>query len=477
MAIAPESNADDRSACALSAYYARLLQGIIEGRRFVLAVGPPAVAASWASSLTSFGSMPSFAIVPTLPTEPQLREVRHIQSWAKACGNANDTPLGVWRWSRGLQSLPESALIALSQFDQGGSARVILNELLPNLVVAHRLRYGGDPSRWRLLENKLDSDALWSAAGVSHESGRVVAIKDLVHEHRVLKEAAGEVWSSERPGVYSFGGAMVRHVRDIRAAASAQRYFARHGCTHVKISRYYSGVPFGIHGFVSGQGIAIFRPVEQVVFRSEAPGFTHAGVSTHWDPPEGARLAIRDTARLVGAHLLRKHDYRGFFGIDGVLSNDGFLPTELNARLGEGGALLASTCPNLHLHLIDLALREREPWDFQPDQAETIITNAADRMRRSWAVLRVKDRGRALRTGVFSVDSSGTVEPCDDARPTTGVARVNASRCSFGYIVELRMTSNVPLDRPFGEFAACVFNRILNKEEHDQTRVRSCSDD
>ena len=50
---------------------------------------------------------------------------------------------------------------------------------------------------------------------------------------------------------------------------------------------------------------------------------------------------MRDLARRTGEHLRATVGYRGAFGIDGVLTEDGFRPTELNARMSGGLASLA----------------------------------------------------------------------------------------------------------------------------------------
>ena len=105
---------------------------------------------------------------------------------------------------------------------------------------------------------------------------------------------------------------------------------------------FLEGVPCSIHGFVLPDGTAALRPVEIVVLRDpDARTFTYSGLGTTWDPPAADREAMRDAARRVGAHLQREHGYRGAFGIDGVLTADGFRPTELNTRMSAGATTVA----------------------------------------------------------------------------------------------------------------------------------------
>jgi hypothetical protein len=50
---------------------------------------------------------------------------------------------------------------------------------------------------------------------------------------------------------------------------------------------------------------------------------------------------MRAIVRRVGAHLQAAHGYRGAFGIDGVLTADGFRPTELNTRMSAGATTVS----------------------------------------------------------------------------------------------------------------------------------------
>jgi len=101
-------------------------------------------------------------------------------------------------------------------------------------------------------------------------------------------------------------------------------------------------VPCSIHGFVLPDGTAALRPVEIVMLRDPATrSFTYSGLGTTWDPPQADREHMRDAVHRVGAHLQREHGYRGAFGIDGVLTADGFRPTELNTRMSAGATVVA----------------------------------------------------------------------------------------------------------------------------------------
>jgi hypothetical protein len=110
----------------------------------------------------------------------------------------------------------------------------------------------------------------------------------------------------------------------------------------VRVLPFLEGVPCSIHGFVLPDGTAALRPVEIVTLRDPAARtMAYSGLGSTWDPPPADREEMRGAARRVGAHLQREHGYRGAFGIDGVLTADGFRPTELNTRMSAGASALS----------------------------------------------------------------------------------------------------------------------------------------
>jgi predicted ATP-grasp superfamily ATP-dependent carboligase len=88
---------------------------------------------------------------------------------------------------------------------------------------------------------------------------------------------------------------------------------------------------------VTEDGVAVLRPVELVMLRPPTGSrFRYAGAGTFWDPPPADREATREVARRVGRALADRVGFRGAFGVDGILSEDGFVPTELNPRFAAG---------------------------------------------------------------------------------------------------------------------------------------------
>jgi hypothetical protein len=203
---------------------------------------------------------------------------------------------------------------------------------------------GGRPASFLALEDKLVADPLWDAAGITTAPYRVVELVDDAALEAATAELASElgaVWTGDARDGFNGGGNYVRWVRDDRDRAAASAFFRLH-CDRVRVMPFLEGVPCSIHGFVLPDGTAALRPVEIVTLRDpDARTMAYAGLGSTWDPPAADREAMRDAARRVGARLQREHGYRGAFGIDGVLTAEGFRPTELNTRMSAGATTLS----------------------------------------------------------------------------------------------------------------------------------------
>ena len=86
---------------------------------------------------------------------------------------------------------------------------------------------------------------------------------------------------------------------------------------------------------------------------------------------------MREVARRVGRHLRDRVGYRGTFTVDGILTAEGFRPTELNPRFG-GGLLRVAAGIDLPLYLLHLASVSRPDLDWRPRELEAQLLAAAD---------------------------------------------------------------------------------------------------
>jgi hypothetical protein len=145
---------------------------------------------------------------------------------------------------------------------------------------------------------------------------------------------------------------------------------------------FLEGVPCSIHGLVFPDHVAVFRPCEMMVLRNrDAREFRYAQAATFWDPPLADREAMRALAKRVGEALRAEIDYRGAFTIDGVMTEDGFRPTELNPRMGAALAVMSRAFDGLHVNLLNMAVVEGLPIDWQPSELEASLLAKADDVR------------------------------------------------------------------------------------------------
>ena len=98
---------------------------------------------------------------------------------------------------------------------------------------------------------------------------------------------------------------------------------------------------------------------------------------------------MRALARRVGAALRAEVDYRGGFTIDGVMTAEGFRPTELNPRPGAALGTLSRALPELPLSLLFPAISGGVELDYRPTELEELLLTGADGFRAggSWSVL------------------------------------------------------------------------------------------
>jgi hypothetical protein len=247
---------------------------------------------------------------------------------------------------------------------------------------------GGRPKAWGRLEDKLLCDEIWDAADVPRAPMRIVPVEPatLVAATDELSGGAGVVWAGDTREGVNGGGDLVRWIRSHADADQAYAYFVEH-CDRVRVMPFLEGVPCSIHGFVLDDGVAAFRPLELVILRhGPTRTFRLGGMSTWWDPSDADRDQMRDLVRRVGGLLDERVGYRGGFGIDGVMTADGFRPTELNPRYTGGLTTLARAMPRVPMELLQLNVAAGRPAGIDAPALERLIVETADESRFAHAI-------------------------------------------------------------------------------------------
>jgi hypothetical protein len=253
--------------------------------------------------------------------------------------------------------LPADAAAALATYDPDREAVWLMGWFVVNDPIDGRAVIGGRPASWLALEDKLLAESVWDAVGAPHAPARVEPV-DAGALDRAAAEVdagAGTVWAGDARDGFNGGGDFTRWVVTEQDRAAALAFFAPR-CDRVRVLPFLDGVPCSIHGIVLPDGTAAFRPVELAILRGQHRRFVYGGQGTTWDPPEADREEMRDLVRRTGEHLRTRVGFRGAFGIDGVLTRDGFRPTEVNTRMAGGLSTLARATDESAFLLLQLTL-------------------------------------------------------------------------------------------------------------------------
>jgi hypothetical protein len=342
------------------------LRAMLAGRPVVLSGGPVAALARSVPEVTELTGQRPFLLAHGLGTGSLPAPEEAVVHLLPA-ENAASLVRAVHQQLQMLADLPADAGAALDAWDPERRAVVLASPFFTGRQIGGRTVIGGRRPEWAALEDKTIADALWDTVGVQRAPARVVATSydALRSAARDVDHGAGTVWSGDAREGFNGGGEFVRWLRDDRQARAASEFFAAH-CDRVRVMPFLDGVPCSIHGVVFPDGNAVLRPVEMVTLRrtdgAATDQFVYGGMSTHWDPAEPDRAVMRDVARRVAAGLREQVGYLGGFSVDGVLTADGFLPTELNPRFSGGLGAIAKGLPDFPLHLVLDAGRPHGPW-------------------------------------------------------------------------------------------------------------------
>jgi hypothetical protein len=239
-----------------------------------------------------------------------------------------------------------------------------------------------------------------------------------------MEQGDGTVWAGDSRDGWHGGASLVRHVH-AGLETGASEDFVR-CCDRVRVMPYLRGVPCSIHGVVisrtqprasAGRGgeasvdVIALRPVEMVVLPQPDGRFFYCGCSTTYDPPEEVRDEMRRAATAVGHVLAREARFRGAFTIDGVATDEGFRPTELNPRNGAGLNMMARELDGLPFQFLLDAMSTEVPIDWRAHELEALLLDRFDRHRVGGTWARVPNACEPQRATVTVTDQIVTWEP------------------------------------------------------------------
>jgi hypothetical protein len=369
-----------------------LVRPLFEGKRVIVAVQTPAAADATVRQVLKFGATEVLVVAARssgLGPNPTEAGAMVIEIGATDDGSS----LGMIRaCQQAIRSLPQWVVEAIDRFDPDPGdpdrAAVVLGDFLTETptLAGRRFVFHRRPE-WIALDDKTGVDALWDRVGIERAPSTVVvatgeAVADVFDR---FDQGDGIVVAVDSSDGWTGGAEGTRWVPTVGRTADALRGWERPG-RRVRVMPFLEGIPCSIHGVVFDDYVIALRPVEMIVLRTEDQGFFYAGCCSFFDPPDGDREAMRALARRVGAALRDTIGFRGAFTVDGVLSDAGFRPTELNPRNGAGLMTMERTYGQpLHL-LIDLiASGHAALWRPADLEAELLAAYDARRGGGTWA--------------------------------------------------------------------------------------------
>lgn len=261
--------------------------------------------------------------------------------------------------TRPADRLTPHVVASVEAYDPDKQAAWWTSPIGPNTELLDRPVLGGRPPQQIELEDKMLVDELLAVVGAAASGAAVVPARyaDLIAASNAVRAGTGAdsvVWAGDARDGINGGGDFVRWVHSPRQANEAAKFFGQR-CDRVRVAPFLEGMPCSVHGIVLPDGVVVLRPMELATLRNPDNGrFLYAGMGTSWEPPAADADAMRRLARDMGEHLRQRVDYRGGFGLDGVLTVEGFGVTELNPRFSGGLTRLARAAPAAQLELVHI---------------------------------------------------------------------------------------------------------------------------
>jgi hypothetical protein len=375
-----------------ASYYQELFRGLFKGQRIIIVGLPLAGTLDAVSRFRKLGSDRCLVLAtgPGTGTFPSPDDA----DWMILEHRSPDVVTELHA-IEALMANPSAEVIqVMDRYDPDRRALVLAPVVtlgpIPTRMAGRRV-WGGRPDASLALEDKTRIDAFWDLIGIERAPSVLapLSITAVRGASDRMNRGSGTVWAGDaREGLHG-GAHLIRWVRSESDLTEALAFFSER-CDRVRIMPFLEGIPCSIHGLVFLDDIVTIRPVELVTLRPTASAkFLYAGAATYWDPSDGDREYMRSVARRVG-EAFRAQVGPGTFTVDGVMTVDGFRPTELNPRFGAGLNVIARGLPDLPLVLICQALQGGEALEYRPRELEEMLVQGADTHRYGggWTTMR-----------------------------------------------------------------------------------------
>ena len=261
---------------------------------------------------------------------------------------------------------------AANAYDPDRRAALLLPDPLDPPEAGTRSRIGRRHAAWRLLEDKTAVDTVWDMLGVPRAPSIVTDLAtDLQALGDLVDVGSGVVCSLQSDGTPKAGADGVCWWRSGEPPRIATGQLA--GRARLRLMPLIEGQPIRLHGLVLPRSIVAFPPMEVVALpRTEHGTFLCAGAVSMLDDV----IDLTRQTEHIGNALRGQLGYLGAFSADGIRSDSGFIPTDLNPRLTSA---IEDSPSHLRVLLQATNLLVREGIDPGPDLAELLSTGIFDR--------------------------------------------------------------------------------------------------
>jgi hypothetical protein len=359
----------------MTAHWKDLITRHIGGRDWILTFDAAAAAKGAIESLQEHGADDFFLIAgsegtgdrPDLPPEQMV-----------LLNTSGSTIMeGIRAFYAALRNLPSEVVAKIDAWDPGRRALVFGSWLDADAAIAGRHQFGGRPSPWALLEDKITVSDLWDRAGIPRPDYRIVPVTEAAvgQAMGVLNQGTGVVITADNKAGWHGGGEMSRVISGTEGITAAVSDLAPYADV-VRVTPYLTGTPCSIHGVIFPDYVLTVRPVEMVTM-VQGNKFRYSGTASYWRPETAAVESMRELAVQLGAHLRESLGYRGTFTMDGVLTGDRFLPTELNPRYGAGFATLTGDA-EVRSTLVHQLLVAGVEAEWRPGELERLYRTSSE---------------------------------------------------------------------------------------------------
>lgn len=255
----------------------------------------------------------------------------------------------------------------VDRFDPDRKALLVIPDPFDPPQAGRRDRLGRRHPIARLLEDKTIVDTLWDSLGLKRARSIIADAGQDVATLGALVDGGTGVVCAIRPraGGPTSGGDGIWWWR----GSQPPEHMSAPASARMRLMPLLEGLPVRLHGLVLGSRVITFPPMEIIALpRPDRGTFLPAGEVPSALPHRAELVACTER---IGAKLRSAVSYRGAFAVDGVLTDAGFLPTDLNARLTSA---MEPAPPELRVQLHAVNLLARDGIELDPVAVQRLVT-------------------------------------------------------------------------------------------------------